>query len=158
LTTPKVSLALSPGYQYCFQSQAVDKAGNASAWSPLMCTTRPLDDRSMTAGGGWTRPSASGFYLGTYSTSKTANAQLSRSGAAYSRVALVATRCPGCGTVGIYSGTTLLKSVSLASATTQRQWVYALPKSALRKGTLSVRVLSSGKPVQVDGVGISYYG
>ena len=56
LTRPASSatLPLTVGYAYCWQVQTRDLSGNASAWSSQMCTVRPLDDRNLSAGSGWT--------------------------------------------------------------------------------------------------------
>jgi hypothetical protein len=156
LTATSLAAPMAPGYTYCFSVQSVDKAGNASAWSGARCTARPLDDRSLSAATtGWSRLTSSSYYLGTYTSSKTLNARLTRTGAALDRVALVATRCSTCGTVAVYVGSTLIGNISLYSATTQRMAVLALPRFSLRSGTITIKVLTSSKTVQVDGLGIS---
>ncbi|MDX6295086.1 MAG: hypothetical protein QOH50_4161, partial [Kribbellaceae bacterium] len=46
-------------------------------------------------------------------------------------------------------------TVNLYSATTLRQAVISLPPFSYRIGTVTLKVLSTGKTVQVDGLGIS---
>lgn len=153
-TTSRATIALAAGYTYCVQAQSVDRAGLTSAWTASRCTTRPLDDRALAMSAGWTRPAASGMYLNTLTTTKTLRASLSKT-VTYRQLALIATRCPTCGIVGVYSGATLVRSINLASATTIRQAVFALPVVTSRTGAISLRVLSSGKSVQVDGLGVA---
>jgi len=72
------------------------------------------------------------------------------------RVAILARTCPGCGTIGISWNGTLVARVSLAAPTARLRQVLArlvLPGGAA--GTLRITVLSSGKPVLIDGVGLS---
>jgi hypothetical protein len=72
------------------------------------------------------------------------------------RLALVATRCRGCGTVAVYWKGALLKKVSLAAARTKRKQVIALAAfGSPRSGKLKLVVLSSARPVSVDGLGAS---
>jgi hypothetical protein len=42
----------------------------------------------------------------------------------------------------------------LAATTTARRTVFVLPRFSLRRATISVRVTSAGKPVQIDGLGV----
>lgn len=147
---------LSPGYTYCFAVRSIDRAGNVSTWTASRCTARVLDDRSLTASSGWTRPAAnSAFYLSTSTYTTTSGRTLTRTGAQLDRVALLVTRCASCGSVGVYLNGTLLKTVSLYASNTQRQVLIVLPAFSLRSATVTVKSLSSGKLVQVDGLGIS---
>lgn len=93
------------------------------------------------------------MYAGTVTTTKKQGARLTAPKAAFRDVALIATRCNGCGTVGVYLGNTLLKKISLQSATTRRQSLITVADWAVaRTGALSVRVISRGKPVHIDGL------
>jgi hypothetical protein len=115
----------------------------------------PLDDKPLTASSGWTRVTATGYYLNTYSATTHLNATLTRTGAQFDRIALVATKCPTCGKVGVYAGTTLLGTVSLVATTTVHEAVIVLAPVSLRTATLTIRVITSGKVVQIDGLGVS---
>lgn len=153
-TNTSASVTLSPGYTYCFGARARDAAGNISGWSADRCTAAPLGDRSLSAGGTWRRSTGS-YYLGTYSYSRTARSTLRRTVAAR-RLALVATRCPGCGTVDVYLGSTLLRRLSLGASTTRRTQILAVANFAsVRSGTVTIKVYSSGKPVTIEGLGAS---
>jgi hypothetical protein len=130
-----------------------DKAGNISAWSQPLCTGKMFDDRSFSATPSWSRPSGkSGFYGGTYSRSTAYGAKLTKSGT-FTRVAVTGLKCPTCGTVGIYSGTSLMKTLNLKSSSTGiTTWISKVRPS--RNTTLTVKVLSRGKPVVIDSFGM----
>ena len=152
-STSRTLSGLAQGYTYCFSVRARDKAGNTSAWSSALCTAKMFDDRALTASSGWYRPSGkSGFYAGTYSRSTTYGAKLTRYGG-YTRLAVTAYRCPTCGVLNIYSGSTLLKSLNLYSSRSGlTTWVSA-PMSR-RTNTVTLRVGSRNKPVIVDSFGM----
>lgn len=150
-TALAATLALAPGYGYCVSLKSRDRAGNVSAWSASRCTARAADDRRLTASAGWTRGSATVHYLGTITSSSRAGARLDRAGVRASRVALVVTTCPACGKVAVYLGGALLGKLSLRSATTRHRVLLVLPQTTTKTGTLSVRTLTAGSPVRVDG-------
>ncbi|WP_329482583.1 hypothetical protein OG555_10265 [Kribbella sp. NBC_01484] len=109
----------------------------------------------MGASSGWTRSTSSVFYRGTATVTTKAGVYLSRTGAALSRVAIVATKCPTCGSVRVYVNNVAVGTVSLYNAKLQYRAVIALPAFGYRSGTVVVKVTSSGKLVQIDGLGTS---
>jgi WD40 repeat protein len=148
-----MSLSVAAGYEYCVSVRAKDKFGNVGGWSAERCFGRPLDDRAMTmATTGWTRASWSAFYSGTATQTTAYGKSLTRT-VQGKRFYLVATRCATCGVVSVYAGGKYVTAVNLASATTQRQALIALPvQSALFSGTLTFTTRSTGKLVQIDGL------
>jgi hypothetical protein len=145
---------LRPGITTCFSVRVRDKAGNVSGWTQPLCISRMLDDRALAASAGWARvANRGGFYAGTFSRAERAGAELTRRGA-FTRVAVVAVRCPGCGTLKVMSGKTVLKTLDLGGKRTGTlTWVSkARPE---RRATVHLRVASSGKPVMVDSFGLS---
>jgi hypothetical protein len=71
-------------------------------------------------------------------------------------VALLVETCPGCGAIGVYWNGRLVARVSLASSTRRLRQVVALvllPPGG--RGTLKIQVLTGGKPVVIDGIGLS---
>lgn len=145
----------APGYTYCFWARARDKAGNVSAWSPPRCSAVGLDDRSLTASTGWTRVANSVFYRSTATATSRSGVALVRKGVQAKRIYLVATRCPSCGTVGVYWNGTLIKKVNLSASTTTRRSVLGITSfSSVRSGTLTIRTLIRNKTVQIDGVAL----
>lgn len=153
-TTSKVFGSLQPGSTYCYAASATDRAAHTSAWSPARCTAVPLDDRSLTRTGTWTTSAPAGWFRTTALSTKTLGARLSRSGAVVKRISLTALACSTCGVVGVYVGSTRVGRINLAAARSQRRTV-TLPAFSLRSGTVSVRVLSTGKQVRIDALGIS---
>jgi hypothetical protein len=152
-STAKTLTGMDAGYTYCFSVRVRDKAGNISAWSQPLCTARMFDDRSFTATPSWSRPGGkAGFYGKTYSRSSSYGAKLTKSGQ-HTRVAVTALKCPTCGTMQIYSGSTLLKTLSLKSSSTGiTTWISKV--RPVRNATVMVKVVSKGKPVVVDSFGM----
>lgn len=150
------SFQAKPGNTYCFTVRANDNAGNVSAASAQKCSAMPIDDPSL-SGAGWTRAKGqAGFYQGTYASSLAKGATLTRTGVQAKRLALVATKCPTCGAVEVRMGGTLLKKVSLAAATTQKKQLIPLASfPGVVAGTVTITVATSGKPVFIDGLGVS---
>ena len=150
------SYAAQPGNTHCFQVTATDNAGNGSGPSAEKCTALPVDDAAL-AGAGWKRSGGrAGYYRGTRSTSSTKGATLSLAGVRAKRLAIVATRCPGCGTVKVIQGRTALKTLRLAATKVKKERVIPVAAfSSVHTGKVKVRVASSGKPVIVDGLGVS---
>lgn len=159
VTSPKTatSRTISPvtrGATYCSTVRASDRAGNLSTVTPARCTAIPLDDRDLADSSGWTRSSPSGWFRGTALTSTRLGATLAVTGVTLKRVAVVAKKCPTCGIVGVYVSGQLVGKVDLRASTTSRQ-VVALPAFSLRTGTVKLKVLTSGKPVKIDALGVS---
>jgi len=146
--------SLAAGYEYCAEVQAVDKAGNSST-TQSRCITRPLDDKSLTASAHWTRSTGGDYWNSTIITTKKLGATLKATGAQLDRVGIVASRGPGRGTVGIYVGTKLIGKLNLAAASLHHRSLITLPAFSYRTGTVTVKVLTSGKPVLIDGLAIS---
>ncbi|MGW5433325.1 fibronectin type III domain-containing protein [Streptomyces sp. NPDC004059] len=143
------------GYTYCFSARARDKAGNQSAWSAPRCTAVVMDDRSLTASKGWTRTTSSAYYAGTATTTSKAKETLTRADVQTKRIALIATRCPSCGSVAVYWNGSLIKTISLRATTTQRQAVLNVTAfTGIKSGKLTLRTQDT-RSVQIDGVGLS---
>ncbi len=150
------ALAVTPGGTYCFSARAVDTQGFASAWTVERCTSTPLDDRSLTRSTGWTALTGAGNYRSTFLQTTTLGAKLTAANAKVKRISLVVTTCSGCGTVAVYAGTTLLRTVSLNSATTVRNKVIVITTyTTVKTVTLSIKVTTSGKKVIIDGLALS---
>jgi hypothetical protein len=145
---------LAPGYDYCFRIRSVDRVGLVSPYSSR-CTAIPLDDRALAASSGWIRVTSSAYYAGTATYTTTLNATLTRSGAQLDRLALLVTKCAGCGVVGVYVNGVLIAKVNLYSSATYNRQLVQLAPFSYRTGTVSLKVLTSGKLVRIDGLGIS---
>jgi hypothetical protein len=114
--------------------------------------TRALDDRALTAGTGWSRKTGAGYYQGTYTVTTGQHNTLTLKGVKLDQVGVVATKCASCGAVAVYVGTTQVGQINLSASTTQKEQVIILPPFAYRTGTVSLKTLSSGKTVQIDGL------
>ncbi len=154
-TTSVTASGLAEGRDYCFAVRAIDQAGNMSAWTTPVCTTRPLDDRSLRFSEGWVRGTGRRYWNGTITRTTTHNATAQRTGAQLDRVGIIATRGPGMGTIAIYLGTTRIGTISLAATTTHYRSLILLPRFSYRTGTVRVKVTSTAKPVEIDGLAIS---
>lgn len=154
---PKGVVKVVPGYRYCVEVQAEDKAHNIGAWSAPGCTTTPLDDRAFAASKGWVRAKGSAWYASTYSSTTLAGkALVTTRSATVRRLSLVATQCATCGSVSIYVGSTRVAVVSLRTAKLHNRALIVLPLlKAARAGKVKVLVTSKGKLVRIDAVGIS---
>lgn len=143
------------GFDYCFSVRSRDRAGNLSPWSVARCSARLVDDRALSAGAGWVRATSSGFFARTYTATTRAGATLTRSGALIERIGLLATVCPRCGKIGIYLNGRLFRTVNLYSRTTHRQVLFTFPAFSYRKATVTLKVLTSGRTIQIDGLALS---
>lgn len=154
-TSAASTISTTPGSTYCLSVRSRDRAGNLSGWSGQRCTAVALDDRSLTATPGWARGTAAGNYRSTATTAARLGVVLTRTGVQARRLSLVARRCLGCGTVGIYWNGALIKRVSLAAASTSyRQMLPIVDFGTTRTGTVTVRTLSAGT-VSIDGLASS---
>ena len=150
------SLALLVGSTYCFSVAARDVDGFVGSWSAERCTSRPLDDRSLSRRGSWSSGTGSAYYRSTWIRSTALGASAVRASVQAKRISIVATTCPTCGSVKVYLGSTLLRTVSLVSSTTVNRHVIAVATfTSVRAGTVTVKVSSSGRRVLVDGLAIS---
>ncbi|KRE63562.1 hypothetical protein ASG78_01290 [Nostocoides sp. Soil756] len=145
-------LTVSQGYEYCLSVRARDVAGNVGAWSAERCTSVVLDDRSLTAGTGWTRGVSSSYVFGTFTRTTRSGVSLTRPGVSTRRLGIVATTCATCGAVDVYVGSTRLGRISLTSSAARTRQVRWLPlMSSTRAGTVTLRSTSTRTTV-IDGL------
>ncbi|WP_183093104.1 carbohydrate binding domain-containing protein [Nocardioides stalactiti] len=142
------------GSTYCFSVRARDREGNLSGWTVDRCTAVALDDRAL-SGQGWTVGAGEAFYLGTIKSTKARDKTLRKPDARLSRVGVVATRCPGCGVVGVFVDGELVGRIDLYAPTRSTKRVVALPRFPYRTGTVVLKVLTRDKLVAIDGLGVS---
>ena len=154
-TTSVTATGLAQGRDYCYSARAKDHAGNWSAWTGPLCVARPLDDRAVSADAHWTRISNKVYWNSTATVTTAHLARMRRTGAAVDRIAVIATTCSTCGTVGVYIGTTLVGKINLRTPATHHRSILTLPVFSYRTGTITLKVLTSGKSVQIDGLGIA---
>lgn len=150
------SLPGAAGRTACVSTRGRDWAGNVGAYGSESCVAFPVDDTALAKTGSWTGLTGQAFYTGTARRSSDKGATLALAGVDYRHLALVATTCSGCGTVKVYLGKTLLATVKLTSSKTRNRVVIPLDSSLTRlSGTVRVKVATGGKPVVIDGLGVS---
>ena len=155
ITSTSVSLPATKGYTYCMSVRARDKAGNVGTWSRDRCTATALDDRMLTASSGWTRGAGSGYYASTITSTTRTGATLTRSGVQARRVSVLATRCPGCGTIAVYWNGVLVRNISLNSTTTANKVFFSVADfGAVKTGTITIKTLTTGS-TRIDGLATS---
>jgi hypothetical protein len=145
------------GRTYCLEGTAQDRAGNASpAWSSPRCFAVPLDDAALERSPGWKRRTArDGYFEGSFVQTRERGAW-ARQRIVAKRVVLVATKCPGCGSLTVRWRGVVIATIDLERARTRRSMLVPLARFATtRQGWLRLDVTSSGKLVRIDGLGAS---
>ena len=144
----------SPGYTYCYSVRAHDADGLVSGWAWETCTAIPLDDRSLRRSAGWTALTGAKYFGSTALRSSTYGARLTRTGVYGTALALLATTCPTCGTVKVYLDGELLRKISLHSDTRVDRRLIRITDDDSLAGTITIKVVTSGKPVVIDGLAV----
>jgi len=99
---------------------------------------------------------SAGSDTGSSFSGTAAGATLTRSHVHARQLTLIATRCSTCGRIEIsWNGKTIART-NLASSTTQYAQRITLPIfSTAQTGPLTIRVITSGRPVSVDGIAVT---
>ena len=151
-TSTSTNFTGNPGSAYCFSARARDNAGNLSSYGPEKCTAIPVDDRTATAKGSWTRPASSSAFLNTLSVSSTSGSTLTLTGVQAQYLALLVQTCSTCGKVEVRWNGALKVTVNTSTTTTQNQKLFAVANlGSVQTGTLQIKVITAGKPVRIDG-------
>ena len=143
---------LAQGQTVCISVRSVDVVNNRSPWSNASCTTRPIDDAVLTASTGWSRLTGSNFWLNTVSRTTASGQTLRRNDVELNRVGIVATECSGCGTVVVRVGDTNIGRINLDRPNTTNRKVRLLPAFGDQIGTVTIRSVTTGQPISVDGL------
>jgi hypothetical protein len=156
-TSRSVSLVGVPGDEYCFEVRATSRVGATSSWTSYSCAILPLGEASLRASAGspvWIRHNAPQCYLCSFAEATRYGATLQLSGAWANQVAIVATRCPSCGVVGVWINNRFIGSINTHGAQTQRNAVFVLPSFANGRVTVSLVDESRRGAVILQGLGI----
>jgi hypothetical protein len=156
-TATGATFPAQPGSTYCVRATATDRAKNPSpAWSPRRCFALPLDDQALLRRGKWaSRANAPDYFLGTYIQSKQTGASARRKVVAR-RLVLIATRCPTCGSVTVRWRGNVLKTIDLVAPELRPSEVIPIVSFERRfEGTVRLDVVSAGKTVRIEGLGVS---
>jgi hypothetical protein len=157
--TPLTSASFTggPGTSYCFRVRANERSGFRSAWTAPRCTSVPVSvlNPTMRGRGGWRYFRAPGRFLNAFGLSVRRGASLGLNGVRATRLALVATKCPRCGTANVYWNKRLLASVRLTSSSLlYKQIIEVGSFTTQQRGSVRIVVTSRGKPVAIEGLGI----
>lgn len=144
----KVSLSgLAPG-SHVFKASSGGHSASRT-W------TVPHAARAFKRAGKWSLARSSASYGGQALTSKKKGASATLSVRGAKRLALVAGMGRGHGTVKVYAGSRLLKTVRLAASRTVSKRVISLGSLGSGwSGKVKVVVASNGKPVRLEGLGV----
>jgi hypothetical protein len=135
---------------------AADAAGHRDATPATATFTVPRNDTVLAHSAGWTKRRGLGHFLNTFSSTTKRGATLSTKAAGIKRVGLVVGKGRGYGTVKVYLGTKLLKKVPLAATGTRScTMVPVATFRSARRGTIKVVVVTAGKKVVIEGLGIA---
>jgi hypothetical protein len=154
-TATGVTKGLSGGWTYCVQVRSRNRAGQLSGWTGGRCLARALDDRRLTPSTGWASGTSATWYQDTIRSTTRKGATLTRTGVRVRRVGVVATTCPTCGKVAVLVDGRRIGTVDLRSAAYHRSQVRMLPAVKRERATVTLKVRSSGRLVQVDGLVLS---
>ena len=140
------------GQTVCISARSFDLVQNASPWSTPACTTRPFDDRALTASAGWSRASGSAFWLNTVTRTQGRGQTLTRADVHLNRVGILATQCPECGTVAVRVGDTTIGRIDLDRANRANRKVRLLPAFGDQTGAVTIRSVTTGQTISIDGL------
>jgi hypothetical protein len=142
---------------YLFTVAAVDSSGNVDPTPAKERWTVPMNNSLFkTYSKGWDERKGGGYFQDDYAITGARGAYIEQAKEGFRSLVLVATRCPGCGTVDVFLKDTLLQTVHLSSQTTDKRQI--IPLASWRKphaGRVRIVVTSDAKDVIIDGLGFS---
>lgn len=151
--TTSATLRGAPGTTLAIGVRATDLAGNVSKVVERYVAF-PVDDASAVHSAGWLSLGDEGSYLGTVSRTVLAGEHIDLRVSAR-RLALLARRCVACGSVRVTLDGATLADIDLSGPDAQQVLFPVARLVPLRSGTLRVEVTSTGKLVEIDGIGVS---
>jgi hypothetical protein len=143
---------LTPG-THDLRARSTDAAGNTDASAATRHWTVPVPARSLTRSSGWSLTSMSSAYAGKVLTSTRRNASLSFDVRNARRLHLVAGGGTGHGSVRVYAGSRLVKTVSLRTGrTVSKRVVPVTTFSRAWSGKVRIVVATTGRTVRIEGI------
>jgi hypothetical protein len=135
---------------------AVDAAGNVDATPAVRTWTVPVTARELPITRGWRLRRTAAAYGGSRLESTRRDARLTRKVNDARSVALVVGKGRRHGTVKVYAGSRLLRTVRLAAPRTAARVVVPVASFATPyTGRLHVVVATQGRPVRIEGLGVA---
>ena len=141
---------------YVFTVAAVDESGNVDPTPAEERWTVPMNNTQFKHSKEWAKRVGRGHFQDTYSVTDDRGASIEQGKRGFRSLVLVATKCPGCGTVAVYLKDRLLKRVDLSAPTTSKREV--LPVRSWRtaqSGRVRLVVVTEGMDVLIEGLGFS---
>jgi hypothetical protein len=157
-TATSATFTGTPGSTYCFSARAIDGAGNASSYGSEGCTSVPVNNTSFKHRGRWSKRTASGYYLNTFSRTKQRGARLTLPAVQAKVLSIIVSKCRRCGVIKVFFKGKLLKRIVLRTKAASRQklrFVNLKTFASPQTGTVRVTVVSRRKLVIVEGLGVS---
>jgi hypothetical protein len=154
-TTHSAVFTGSPGNTYLFHAKAVYAGGATSGFSSPALAVVPYDDRSASVSfaPGWSHTSASGRFLGTVTSTSSANMTMTIKTTARAFL-LIGDKCGACGDLKVYVDGALKATVHTHNAATAvRQVLYKKTFTGTKSHTLKIKTAGGGKVV-IDAVGV----
>ncbi len=143
---------LAPG-THVLRASATDAAGNADPTAATRTWTVPVPARSLSRSTGWSLLSAPSAYGGKVLATSRRNASTSYPVRGARRLALVASGGTTHGTVRVYAGSRLLKTISLRTTRNVTKRVIPVTSfSSAWTGTVKVVVATTGRTVRIEGI------
>ena len=152
---PQLALSGLRSGTHTLTAAAVDAAGNVDQTPAIRTWTVPLTARELKAKG-WRLRKATGSYGGQRLEATRRGATLTRRVSGATALALVVGKGRGHGTVKVYAGSRLVRTVRLlAKRSTDRVLVPVTTFTTPFTGRLRVVVASQGRPVRLEGLGVA---
>lgn len=140
---------------HVFTAKATDRAGNVDPTAATRYWTVPVAARYLTRSSGWSLVSASSAFAGRMLTTTRQGAAVALSVRNAKKLYLVAGGGTTHGTVRVYAGSKLLKTVSLRTSRTVTKRVIPITGfSTAFTGKIKVVVATSGKTVRLEGIAV----
>lgn len=142
---------------YRFTAAAIDDSGNVDGSPAATEWTIPLNNTALNYSKEWKDKHARGYFRDSYAkaTKKGAYAQQGRP-KGFRSAALIATKCPDCGTVKVLLDGKRIKKIDLSASKERHRRVIELGTWKKKQdGRLRFVVTSKGKDVILEGFGFS---
>ena len=147
------TVTLAAGETACVSVRARDTWGNLTAAAPARCVAAPMAAVSL-AKRGFSLVNGRRTYASKVLTATGFGATASTRAMKVRRIALVATTCPSCGAVAVSFGGRILTVIDLRGRARTKQLFPVVTFPATRVGVVSVKAITSGRRVTVEGLGV----
>lgn len=142
---------------YVFTVAAVDTDGNVDPTPAKERWSVPLNNTALAEHSReWRKRTGRGHFQDSYSVTDRRGASIEQGRRGFRSLVLVATRCPGCGTVAVLLRDKRVATVDLSARKTRKRQVLTIDSWRRKQtGRVRVEVLTQGKDVLIEGIGFS---